>query len=274
MSLVRSRFSFPRLLLTLVLLIGAVVCVFPFYWMVVGSTLNPNAVVHGNLLPGDQFFVNVEKATKNYNLIQFFWNSLFIATTTVVGGVAANAMAAYGFEKYPSRAREWFFGVLLLTLIIPQIAIVLPLFKVVAFLNLLDSSGGIILPFLMSAFIIFFLRQNFKMFPTEIVEAARVDGAGEWRIFWRIAMPSMKAGFASAGILMFIGQWNSYLWPLMTILSDEQKTLPIALSSMMNAYTIEYGGIMVIVTVSILPVLAVFLGLQKQFVAGLVGSVK
>jgi len=101
-----------------------------------------------------------------------------------------------------------------------------------------------------------------------------VDGAGEMRIFWQIALPAMKAGFASAGILMFIGQWNSYLWPLMTILTDANKTLPIAMSSMMNAYTIEYGGLMVIVSVSILPVLVVFLAMQKQFVAGLLGSVK
>ena len=113
-----------------------------------------------------------------------------------------------------------------------------------------------------------------QLLPTEIIEAGRVDGAGEMRIFWQIALPAMKAGFASAGILMFIGQWNSYLWPLMTILTDANKTLPIAMSSMMNAYTIEYGGLMVIVSVSVLPVLAVFLGLQKQFVAGLLGSVK
>ena len=274
MSTVRARFTFARLFMWVMLLIGAVVCVFPFYWMAVGSTLNPNAVVHGNLLPGNEFLTNVEKATKNYNLPLFFFNSLFIAVVTVLLGVSFNAMAAFGFEKYPSKAREWVFGVLLLTLILPQIAIVLPLFKVVSFLGLLDTSWGIILPFLMSAFIIFFLRQNFKMFPTEIIEAARVDGTGEWRIFWLIALPSMKASFASAAILMFIGQWNSYLWPLMTILSDQSKTLPIAMSSMMNAYTIEYGGLMVIVTASMIPVLAVFLGLQKQFVAGLLGSVK
>jgi lactose/L-arabinose transport system permease protein len=274
MSMVRSPFSLARVFLWAILIVGAFICVFPFYWMMVGSTLNPNEVVRGTLLPGKELLTNIEKATRNYNLPLFFLNSLFIASFTVIVGVSFNAMAAFGFEKYPSKAREWMFGVLLLTLIIPQIAIVLPLFKVIAFMGLLDTPWAIIMPVLMSAFIIFFLRQNFKMFPTEIIEAARVDGSGEWRIFWLIALPSMKASFASAGILMFIGQWNSYLWPLMTILSDAQKTLPIAMSSMMNAYTIEYGGLMVIVTVSMIPVLAVFLGLQKQFVAGLLGSVK
>jgi len=242
--------------------------------MAIGTTLNPNDVLKGNLIPGKEFMNNVVKATANYNLPLFFFNSLFIASITVIVGVAVNALAAYGFEKYPSKTRDWLFAILLLTLIIPQIAIVIPLFRLVAFFGLLDSAWGIIFPFLMSAFIIFFLRQNFSMFPTEIIEAGRVDGAGEMRIFWQIALPAMKAGFASAGILMFIGQWNSYLWPLMTILTDANKTLPIAMSSMMNAYTIEYGGLMVIVSVSVLPVLAVFLGLQKQFVAGLLGSVK
>lgn len=274
MSTVRARFSIARVIMWFLLIVGGFVCVFPFYWMVIGSTLNPNAVVRGILVPGNDFLINLEKATKNYNLPLFFYNSLFIAVVSVVGGVMANAMAAFGFEKYPSKSREWLFGILLLTLIIPQIAIVLPLFKLVSFFGLLDTSWAIILPFIMSAFVIFFLRQNFHMFPTEIIEAARVDGAGEMRIFWSIAIPAMKASFASAGILMFIGQWNSYLWPLMTILSDDSKTLPIAMSSMMNAYTIEYGGLMLIVTVSMLPVLAVFLGLQKQFVAGLLGSVK
>ena len=273
MSMVTPR-SVPRFFVWIFLLFGALLCLFPFFWMVIGTTLNPNDVVKGNLMPGDQFFPNVQKATANYNLPLFFFNSLLIASVTVVVGVAVNALAAYGFEKYPSKARDFFFAVLLLTLILPQIAIVIPLFRLVSFFGLLDSSAAIILPFLMSAFIIFFLRQNFSMFPTEIIEAGRVDGASEGRIFWQIALPSMKAGFASAGILMFIGQWNSYLWPLMTILTDANKTLPIAMSSMMNAYTIEYGGLMVIITVSLVPVLVVFLAMQKQFVAGLIGSVK
>jgi len=273
MSVVTPR-SVPRFFLWVALCIGAFLCIFPFYWMAVGMTLNPNDVVKGTVVPGAEFLKNVAKATANYNLPLFFFNSMVIAVTTVLLGVGVNALAAYGFEKFPSKARDWLFGVLLLTLIIPQIAIVIPLFRLVSFFGLLDSHLAIILPFLMSAFVIFFLRQNFSMFPTEIMEAGRVDGAGEMRIFFQIAFPAMKASFASAGILMFIGQWNSYLWPLMTILSEGNKTLPIALSSMMNAYTIEYGGLMVIVTVSVLPVLAVFLGLQKQFVAGLLGSVK
>jgi len=271
--MVASR-SVSRALIWFALLIWSLVSIFPFFWMAVGTTLNPNAVVKGVLIPGQEFLINVEKATKNYNLPQLFFNSLFIASVTVIIGVTVNAMAAYGFEKFASKAREWVFGVLLLTLIMPQIAIVLPLFREIAFLGLLDSPAAIILPFLMSAFVIFFLRQNFKMFPTEIIEAGRIDGAGEFSIFWKLTFPSMKASFASAAILMFISQWNSYLWPLMTILSEGNKTLPIAMASMMGAYTIEYGGLMVLICVSVLPVLVVFITMQKQFVAGLLGSVK
>jgi len=273
MSVVR-RFSVGRVTMWLVLLAGAAVSIFPFYWMLNGMTLNPNDVLKGVLVPGRELAINWEKATRNYNLPLFFLNSLKIALLTVVFGVVINALAAFGFEEYRSRARERVFGVLLLTLIIPQIAIVIPMFKLFAYLKLLNSHAAIVLPAVMSVFIIFFMRQNFRLFPTEIMEAARVDGASELSIFVRIVAPSMQASFASAAIYLFINQWNAYLWPLMTILTDAKKTLPIAMSSMMSAYTIEYGALMIIVCVSTLPVLVMFLTMQKQFVGGLMGSVK
>jgi len=273
MSMVRN-WSAGRVLALVVLLAATVISVFPFVWMVVGSTLNPNDVLRGNLMPGAEFASNWAKATKSYNLPLFFWNSLKIAILTVVFGLLVNGFAAYGFEKYPSKARDRVFNVLLLTLIIPQIALVIPMFRMFAFMRLLDSHAAIVLPSIMSVFIIFFMRQNFKMFPTEIIEAARADGAGELAIFLRIVTPSMQATYVSSAIYIFINQWNSYLWPLITILSDAKKTMPIAISSMMNAYTIEYGAIMVIVCISVLPVLILFLALQRQFVAGLLGSVK
>ena len=263
-----------RVVMWLLLLACAAVSLFPFYWMLNGMTLNPNDVLRGILLPGRDFQSNWKQATTAYNLPLFFMNSLVIALVTVLLGVVVNAMAAFGFEKYRSRARDRVFGILLLTLILPQIAIVVPLFKLFSFMKLLNTRAAIILPSIMSVFIIFFLRQNFKMFPTEIMEAARVDGASELSIFVRIVSPSMRASFASAAIYMFLAQWNSYLWPLITVLNDAIKTLPIAMSSIMQAYTIQYGALMVIVCVSTLPVLILFLTMQKQFVAGLLGSVK
>ncbi len=273
MSVVRKT-TLSTYLIWLFLLVAAAISVFPFFWMLIGMTLNPNDVIRGIVIPGPEFGSNWVKANANYNLPQFFMNSLTIALATVLFGVVVNAFAAFGFEKYRSAAREKVFGILMLTLIMPQIALVIPTFKLLAFFNLLDSHLAIVLPSIMSVFIIFFMRQNFRMFPTEIMEAARVDGASEFAILIRIVAPSMKATFASAAIYMFITQWNSYLWPLMTILSDGKKTLPIAMSSMMNAYTIEYGALMVIVCISIMPVLVIFLALQKYFVAGLLGSVK
>jgi lactose/L-arabinose transport system permease protein len=272
-SVVRN-WTLSRVIVWIILVIGALVSVFPFFWMVIGMTLNPNDVIRGILIPGPEIASNWALATKNYNLPLFFYNSLKIALLTVVFGVLLNALAAFGFEKYKSKIRDRVFGILLLTLIIPQIAVVIPMFKLFAAFKLLNTHAAIILPSVMSVFIIFFMRQNFKMFPTEIMEAARVDGTSEFGIFVRIVSPSMKATFASAAIYMFLAQWNAYLWPLMTILTDAKKTLPIAMSSMMNAYTIQYGALMIIVCISILPVLALFLTMQKQFVAGLLGSVK
>ncbi len=269
-----NRWSVGRVAMWLVLLFCAIVSVFPFYWMLNGTTLNPNDVLRGILAPGGDFLSNWRKATTTYNLLLFFTNSIVIALATVVFGIVINAMAAFGFEKYRSKTRDRVFGILLLTLILPQIAIVVPMFKLFSFLKLLNTRLAIALPSVMSVFIIFFLRQNFKLFPTEIMEAARVDGASELAIFVRIVAPSMRASFASAAIYMFIAQWNSYLWPLIAALNDAVKTLPIAMASIMQAYTIEYGALMVVVCVSTLPVLVLFLTMQKQFVAGLLGSVK
>jgi lactose/L-arabinose transport system permease protein len=271
---VSRPWSVGRIGMWIVLLASALVSVFPFYWMLNGTTLNPNDVLRGLLVPGRDFLSNWQKATTTYNLSLFFTNSLVIAFVTVFFGVAVNSLAAFGFEKYRSRARDRVFGILLLTLILPQIAIVVPMFKLFSFLKLLNTRAAIELPSIMSVFIIFFLRQNFKLFPTEIMEAARVDGASELSIFIRIVSPSMRASFASAAIYMFLAQWNSYLWPLITILSDTIKTLPIAMASIMYAYTIQYGALMVMVCISTLPVLILFLTMQKQFVAGLLGSVK
>lgn len=272
--MVNSKLSLGKIVLLFFFGIGAFLSLFPFLWMLIGTTQNPNHVVMGRLIPGDQFIVNWGKITNTYNILRFFVNSFKIAFVSVFLGILVNSLAAFGFEKYPSRVRDRIFGILLLSLIIPQMAIVIPMFKQIAGMRLLNTHTAIILPSVMSVFIIFFLRQNFKMFPTEIMEAARVDGAGESRIFFSIVVPTMKATFASASIYMFLLQWNSYLWPLMTILSDEMKTLPIAMSSVMRAYTIEYGGLMILVCLSTFPIMILFLAMQRQFVQGLMGSIK
>lgn len=273
MSTIR-RIGISYFVIRFFLVIGAFISVFPFFWMIIGTTLNPNAVVRGVLVPGKEFLVNWEKVNSTYSVLGFFFNSAFIAVSTVLLGLAVNSIAAFGFEKYRSKARDRVFAVLLVTMIVPQMAIVIPLFRQMAFFNLLNTHAAIILPSVMSVFIIFFLRQNFRMFPTEIMEAARADGAGELRIFLTIVVPSMKATLASASIYIFLQQWNAYLWPLMTILTDAKKTLPIAMASMMRAYTIEYGALMIVVCISTFPVLALFLAMQKQFVQGLLGSIK
>jgi lactose/L-arabinose transport system permease protein len=273
MSVVR-RFSLSTFFVWIILIAGAVISLFPFFWMLVGTTLNPNDVLQGIVVPGHELSINWHKAISNYNLGLFFLNSLKIALLTVFFGVIVNSLAAFGFEKYRSKARDQVFGILMLTLIIPGIAVLIPTFRLFVFARMLNTHAAIILPSVMSVFIIFFMRQNFSMFPTEILEAARVDGASEFSTFVRIVSPSMKASFASAAIYIFIGQWNSYLWPLMTILAEAKKTLPIAMATMTNAYTIEYGALMIIVCISVMPVLILFLTMQKQFVAGLLGSVK
>ena len=141
-------------------------------------------------------------------------------------------------------------------------------------MKLLNTHTGIIVTALASVFLIFFFRQSFKSFPYEIIQAARVDGAGELKIFLRIFVPSMKSTYAAAAIYAFMGSWNAYLWPLIVLQTNEQKTLTLMVSSMSSAYNPQYGAMMAAIVITTLPTLIVFFSLQKYFVQGMLGSVK
>jgi lactose/L-arabinose transport system permease protein len=143
------KFTLGQLLMWIFLLVGAFVSVFPFFWMLVGTTLNPNDVVLGVLVPGKEFPLNWEKVTKTYDILTFFFNSMKIALLTVVFGLFVNGLAAFSFEKYRSSARELIFAIMLLTLIVLQMAIVIPMFRQIAFLKLLNTHAAIIMPMIM-----------------------------------------------------------------------------------------------------------------------------
>ncbi len=141
-----KKWSFGRVVMWIFLVTGAFFSIFPFVWMVIGTTQNPNHVVMGKLIPGDQFLVNWQKMNATYDIMRFFLNSLKIAVVSVVLGIFVNGLAAFGFEKYPSKIRDRIFAIFLLALIIPQMAIVIPLFKQVAKMGLLNTHTAIILP--------------------------------------------------------------------------------------------------------------------------------
>lgn len=256
------------------LIIAAAVSLFPFFWMAVGATNDTLAITSGSFRIGGQFAVNWEKLKELADVLRIFWNSLFITVVTTVLSIFFCAMAGFGFEKYTFKAKEFIYSLFLLSMMIPFAAQMIPLFKMMNQFDLMDTAIAVILPSVALPFLIFFFRQSFKSFPTELLEAARIDGANEIRIFFQMVLPPMKSTLAAGAIYAFMKQWNNYLWPLIILQSNENKTLTLLLSSLSSAYVVDYGPLMLAIVISTLPMIVIFLTMQKQFVAGIVGTSK
>lgn len=266
----KLRYTFIYIFLT----ISAFISVFPFFWMIVGSTNTSVDVIKGKLTFGNQLTTNLKNLWDNYNLGGVLINSIKISIFVVVFSLIVSSMAGYGFEMYSSKSRNRIYSTILVTLMIPFAALMVPLFRLMNFLNLIDSHWGVILPMIPSVFLVFFFRQNFSQYPKEIIMAARVDGANELKIFFSIVLPSMRSTYAAAGIYAFMTSWNAYLWPLVIIQSEQKKTLVLLISNLASGYTPDFGTVMMAVVITTLPMLIVFFSLQRYFVQGVLGSVK
>jgi lactose/L-arabinose transport system permease protein len=257
-----------------ILLICALVSIFPFFWMVIGATNDTKEITKGVLVPGTYFFKNLSGLQQTGNIFHSIANTAVITFFQVGLALSICSMAGYGFEKYPNKIRERLFGVFILTMMIPFAAIMIPLFTMMSNINLIDTKISVIIVSLSNTFLIFFFRQSFKSFPTEIIEAARIDGSGEFYIYFRIVVPSMRATFAAALIYAFMKEWNNYQWPLLTLQSTAGRTLTLFISNLSSAYYVDYGQIMAAVLIATVPTIIIFMTMQKQFVAGIIGSVK
>lgn len=257
-----------------VLALAAFISVFPFFWMISGATNTTGDIIRGKASIGAALARNVEAFFTQVDAPLIFWNSLKIALVGTAITLAISSLAGYGFETFQSRRRERIYAALLLTLMIPFAALMIPLFVMMGRAGLIDTHTAVVLPGLASAFIIFYFRQNTKAFPSELRDAARVDGLKEWQIFLFIYVPVMRSTYAAAAIIVFMTIWNSYLWPLIVLQSNETKTITLVVSSLASAYYPDYGVVMVGTVLATLPTLLVFFLMQRQFVQGLVGSVK
>ncbi len=261
-------------LLYLFLSVSAFFSIFPFIWIVIGSTNTAVDVQLGKLTIGDQLGANLSKLFGKADMGGALFNSAKIAVLTVVLSLLVTSMAAYGFQMYRSRAKERTYSFFLLTMMIPFASLMIPLFQIIVVFRLLNSHMAIILVGSISVFMIFFFRQSFSSYQTEILQAARVDGAGEFRIFFTIFFPSMKSVYAAGAIYAFMTSWNAYIWPLIVLQSNDKRTSTLLISSLSSSYTPDFGVIMAGIALATLPVIVVFFAFQKQFVQGMVGSVK
>ncbi|MED4989656.1 carbohydrate ABC transporter permease [Parageobacillus toebii] len=265
---------FQKIGLYVVLVIGALISLFPFYWAVIGATNESGKMFSATptLTPGNKLIDNITHLNESIGIGRVMFNSLFVATTYTVLSLLICTMAAYAFAKFRFKGRNIIFAMFLISMMIPYHATVIPLFKMMAALGWLNTYKALILPNLAYPFAIFLMRQNMLAFPDALIEAARIDGAGEWRIFFRIVLPSMKPALAATAIFLFMYQWNSFLWPLIAVSSEDMYTFPVALSSLFGLSRIDYGQVMAGVTLATVPIIIFFLALQRHFISGMLGS--
>ncbi len=258
----------------LFLILISLVSVFPFFWIVVGMTNTTEDIYQSKLTFGNAFFENLSVALNQNNLIHVLFNSLFVTLSVIVLAICVSSMAAYGFQFFGNVKTEKLYDIIIVSLMIPFTALMIPLYKQIVTVGLLDNYLAVILQATASVFLLFYFRQALKNFPLELIEAARMDGLQEYLIFFKIVVPSMKSTYAAAIIFTFMSSWNNYLWPLLVFKSDTMKTLPLAISTMSSGYSVNIGAVMIMIVISTIPALIIFFTFQKHFVAGMVGSAK
>lgn len=255
------------LLLRLVLFIGSIAMVLPFYWMVLTSVKSKGEIVRipPSLFPEELTLANYVEAWGRLNFPILLRNSIFLAVTLTFLLVLSSALAGYVFAKIRFPGREVLFVIVLSSMMIPFSVVMIPLFLLVVKFKLADSYWGIIVPGIFSSFGIFLMRQFMGNIPDELLDAARIDGASESRIFFSIVLSLSKSPIAALGILTFLGQWDSFLWPLIVLTREDLFTLPVGLALFNNRFYTEYGPLLAGSTIAVIPILIVFFSAQRMF---------
>lgn len=259
------------------LCISVIFTLFPFIWMVSTSFKSPGEIFTQTptFIPSQPTLDNFRNLLKAANLGRSFLNSLVFATGMTILSLLCNAMAAYGFAKLSFPGREKLFSLLLLTMMVPGQVTMMPVFLILKSLGLLNTFTGLIVPGVASVFGIFMLRQFMRDVPEEIIEAARIDGCSEFRIFFSIMFPLCRPILATLAIFSFIGAWNEFFWPLIIMLREEMQTLPVALANLNGQFNTDWGLLMAGSVLVVVPVILVFLLAQKHYIKGIAaGGVK
>lgn len=262
-----------RWLLVAVLALLAILMVFPLYWMVV-SALTPGGQSQSSefyLWPKAPTMGNFTEVFTTQPVWRWIWNSLFISVITTAISVVVSLGAGYALAKYRFVGRGLVYAAFMVTIMIPIQVTIVPSFLVVAQIGLVDSPWAVILPTAFDVVGIFIARQFMLGVPDALVEAARVDGAGEFRAFFSVVLPTCGPLVGVLVILAFMARWNDFLWPMVVLQGAENLTVPVGLSTLTNnpAFASPWGAVMAVATVTVLPILVVFLVFQKQFVQGI-----
>ena len=258
------------------LIICSFISVFPLYWMFAAATNSSLEVARGSIVFGNQLAINFEhlKNAVQGTLWTSMGNSFLYAIVQTAFTLFVCSIAGYGFELYHDKGKDKLFGILLLAMMVPAVATMVPLYGLISKANLLNSDWAFILPGISTPFMIMMFRQNSRNFPPDIMEAARIDGLPEWKIFFKMYVPIQKSIYAAAAVITFMNAWNAYMWPKVVMSDNRAQTMPMFIANISSGYTVDYGMTMLGVLFCSLPTMIVFFVLQKQFAEGITGSVK
>jgi multiple sugar transport system permease protein len=267
-----KRPAASRWLLYTVVTLGFVAVVTPFVWMILGSFKTQGELLRipPTWWPEKPTLDNYRSLFSQQGFLRYFANSAFVAVCVTVANVTFCSMVGYALAKLTFGGKKLVFALVMGTLMIPAMVTFVPLFVLVTNLGLTDTYLGLILPFLVSPFGVFLMRQFIVGLPDDLLDAGRIDGAGELRIFRQIILPLCGPALATLGILTFLGNWNSFLWPLVVAQTQEHYTLPVALALFANGQNVtNYGLLLAGATVVVVPILVVFLIFQRRFIEGI-----
>ncbi|MBP7058958.1 MAG: carbohydrate ABC transporter permease [Lachnospiraceae bacterium] len=242
--------------------------------MISAATNNTLDVARGKLTFGTHAIDNFNNLINSQPLWKAMGNSFFYAILQTLLVLLICSLAGYGFELYNDKWKDRLFAILLLAMMIPQVATMIPLFNMMSTMKLLNSVWAFVLPAISTPFMIMMFRQNSRNFPVDIMEAARIDGLTEIGIFFKIYMPVMRSTYAAAAVVAFMSAWNSFLWPRVVMFNDQSQTMTMLISKLSNGYTVDYGMLMMGVLFCSVPTMVIFFVLQKSFAEGISGSVK
>jgi sn-glycerol 3-phosphate transport system permease protein len=269
-----KRPRFGQIIVYVVLGLAAVPVLFPVYYAFVGAVMGPGdlATYPPALVPSELYWQNLTGVFRSVPLGRFYLNSAIQSGVITLAQVVTSILAAYAFAFLRLPAKAATFGLFLATLMVPWEAIIIPNYLAISEWGLARGNLtyiGLVLPFLASAFGTFLLRQAFLQFPTELRDAAVIDGCGHWRLLWRVIVPLAKPSIAAVAVYVFLSAWNQYFWPLILIRDTELQTLQIGISQLNDAEAAQPGLILAGVALSLIPTLAVVIFGQRYIVRGL-----
>lgn len=266
-----------RLFTYLLLVLGALIFLMPYFYMLVASTQSNTEIVGGgvNFRFGDQLIKNWQALMARYNYPLVLWNSLVIAVLSTVLATVSATMAGYALAKYKFRGSSSLFNIVMLSRMVPFFATLIPLFYLMSRMGLANTYAGIVIPSIASTTSVFMMRQYSHQFPTSLMEAARMDGASEWIIFSKIAVPVLRPTIITTGLLIFMGSWNQYLFPLVMLSETDKFTIPLVIRNLSISSTgevINYGALMLVLATSVIPMVLIYAWAQAKFKENDIGA--